>query len=321
MNVKIGFLLCTTLSLVACNIQKETTRMKDNHGSIEIQSTLLGGDQSEVSGTVRDATSGEALPFANIIFVNDQGGYHGVQSDLDGLFTIPNLPLGMYTIRISLIGYNELIFPVDLQISSRYTIDISLYNAPVYIEKPVIYLYPTQTQSIHVALDYKGQLLHSYPTYPASGWTLSAAPNGTLWDENGTEYYALFWEGLPDETIIPTEGFVVPGKATAAFLEEKLELLGLNRREANEFIMYWLPRLENNPYNLIHFASTDYEEQAVLTITPQPETIIRVMMLTQPLETDIQFPVQDITNLQKTRKGFTVVEWGGSVVRFAPTNL
>jgi hypothetical protein len=72
--------------------------------------------------------------------------------------------------------------------------------------------------------------------------------------------------------------------------------------------------MENNPYNLIYFSSAEYEKSAELIITPKPETTIRVMMLTQPLSEKIQFPLQDLTSLKKTRKGFTVVEWGGSVV-------
>lgn len=107
---------------------------------------------------------------------------------------------------------------------------------------------------------------------------------------------------------------MVAGSETATFLEEKLAYLGLNRREANEFIMFWLPKMENNTYNLIHFAGESYENQAELLITPQPETMIRVMMLTQTLDHKIDFPVQDLSQLKKTRKDFTVVEWGGSEV-------
>ena len=44
-----------------------------------------------------------------------------------------------------------------------------------------------------------------------------------------------------------TEGFCVKGEDTAAFLEDALSKLGLNRKEANEFIVYWLPLMEQNP--------------------------------------------------------------------------
>jgi hypothetical protein len=72
--------------------------------------------------------------------------------------------------------------------------------------------------------------------------------------------------------------------------------------------------MENNAYNLIHFSGEDYKSLAELKITPQPETIIRVMMLTRPLADKIDVPLQDLKPLHKTRKGFTVVEWGGSVI-------
>lgn len=48
--------------------------------------------------------------------------------------------------------------------------------------------------------------------------------------------------------------------------------------------------------------------------TPQPETIIRVMMLARPLTNKIDVPLQDLKPFHKTRKGFTVVERGGSVI-------
>ena len=34
-------------------------------------------------------------------------------------------------------------------------------------------------------------------------------------------------------------------------LEEKLAILGLTERESEEFIVYWLPKLEKNKYNYI----------------------------------------------------------------------
>jgi hypothetical protein len=73
--------------------------------------------------------------------------------------------------------------------------------------------------------------------------------------------------------------------------------------------------MESNAYNLIHFSGDDYETLAELKITPQPESIIRVMMLTQPLTNKIDVPLQDLKPLHKTRKGFTVVEWGGSEIQ------
>lgn len=182
------------------------------------------------------------------------------------------------------------------------------------LAKPIIYLYPEEKTPVSVKLDLKGELTHSYPKYQ-DGWKVLANPDGTLLDAEQKEYYALYWEGNNSQSFDVKDGFVVPSDETAAFLEESLAILGLNRREANEFIVFWLPVLERNPYNLIHFASDQYEEMAELTIEPKPETVIRVMMVYRPLSEPIDIPLQDLNKLRKDRKGFTVVEWGGSLYK------
>ncbi len=179
------------------------------------------------------------------------------------------------------------------------------------VRKPIIYLYPEQELDVNVQVHFKGKLTHTYPPYPlAKGWDLKAQPNGMLTDKaTGKQYSYLFWEGVSPFNYTLAEGFVVKGKEVANFLDEKLEILGLNRREATDFISYWLPELEQNPYNLIHFSSSEYCQNAPLEISPAPETLIRVFMVYKPLKEAIDIPTQQLT--KASRKGFTVVEWGG----------
>ena len=106
-------------------------------------------------------------------------------------------------------------------------------------EKPVIYLYPETEQEVNVRLLYEGALLHTYPQYPEDGWTVVAKPSGELFDpRTGRHHYCLFWEGIDAHSYDLRQGFVVEGKDTAGFLEAALSDLGLNEREANEFIIY-----------------------------------------------------------------------------------
>ena len=100
------------------------------------------------------------------------------------------------------------------------------------------------------------------------------------------------------------------GEDTAKFLEDALDRLGLTRREANEFIVYWLPRMESNEYNLISFQSEAYTDHARLEIQPEPDTVIRVFMAYKPLDHYQEIPEQSLSAPE--RSGFTVVEWGGS---------
>ncbi len=180
-------------------------------------------------------------------------------------------------------------------------------------EKPVVYLHPEEPAEITVKLDYRGTLTSTYPAYN-NGWTVLAEPDGTLTDpETGRKYYCLFWEGVTNTEYDFSTGFCVSGTDTAAFLEEKLALLGLNEREANEFIIYWLPRMEQNSYNLIAFQTHAYTENAVLTVEPAPDCMIRVFMAWQPLAEPVDIAPQQFPETPD-RSGFTVVEWGGTEV-------
>lgn len=180
-------------------------------------------------------------------------------------------------------------------------------------EKPVIYLYPEKAEEVSVWLDYDGELICTYPAYE-NGWHVIARPDGTLQDlRDGQEYSYLFWEGTADTQYDMSTGFVVKGDDTAAFLQEKLSELGLTPAEYNEFIVYWLPKMQENPWNLITFQTDAYTSQAALHIEPEPDSVIRVFMVYQALEKPIDVPEPVLRSV--SREGFTVVEWGGTEVK------
>lgn len=184
------------------------------------------------------------------------------------------------------------------------------YPDEVLYDKSVIYLYPEQETEVTVRLDFTSRLTTTYPAYN-DGWNVIAQPDGTLVDPNtGRMYYCLFWEGIADAGYDISTGFVVAGENTAAFLEEALAQLGLTDKEANEFIIYWLPKMEGNAYNLISFQQEAYTNNAALSITPEPDSILRVFMAWKPLDTPVEVEPQQLETIE--RRGFTVVEWGGA---------
>ena len=178
--------------------------------------------------------------------------------------------------------------------------------------KPVIYLYPENETDVSVKLLLDGKLICTYPAYN-TGWKVTAAPDGTLTDAKGQTYNYLYWEGETKAQWDMTNGFCVKGEDTAAFLEEALEKLGLNRKEANEFIVYWLPLMEQNPYNIISFQTDIYTDVAELQINPAPDTLIRVFMAWKAADSFVELPEQEL--IAPERAGFTVVEWGGTEVQ------
>lgn len=181
------------------------------------------------------------------------------------------------------------------------------------IAKPIIYIYPENEQKVTVKLLNEENITHSYPKY-VDEWNVLAKPNGDLVDlDTGRILYALYWEGKDIENRVQKEGFIVKGEETISFLEEKLAILGLTEREANEFIIYWLPKLENNKYNYIRFQTIEeINEYMPLEITPTPDTLIRVIMEYKPLNRKIKVNEQILTTPK--RNGFVVVEWGGTEI-------
>ncbi len=190
----------------------------------------------------------------------------------------------------------------------------SYYEGLPEPDKPVIYLYPEEETDVNVKLDFNGELTFTYPEYPENtGWNVTAMPDGILYDENGLEYSYLFWEGKSNVQYDMSEGFVVKGEDTVEFLQEKLAYMGLTPKEYNEFIVYWTPRMQNNKYNLISFQSDVYTDNAVLEVTPKPDSMLRVFMAFKPLDEYVEIPEQKLETFE--RKGFAVVEWGGAEMK------
>jgi hypothetical protein len=180
-------------------------------------------------------------------------------------------------------------------------------------DEPVINLYPTKSEEVNVRLDVVPGLRETVPTYHSkSGWSLLVSPNGSLTDlTTGKTYPYLIWESKPvNLNADMRQGFVVSGSETRTFLQRELPVIGLSPKETDAFIVYWLPRMKANRYNLIHFDETKYTSIAKLHITPAPDALLRVLMVYQPVPLPVHVTMQTFPPFY--RHGFTAVEWGGT---------
>ena len=181
--------------------------------------------------------------------------------------------------------------------------------------KPIIYLYPTNETNVSVELGYKDKITCSYPKYKDK-WNVIAKPDSNLLDlDTGLNLYSLYYES--DNVVkfkVEDEGFCIKGENISYFLENSLTKLGLNYKEREEFIVYWLPKLEKNKYNYIRFANeNEISANMPLNIKPFPDTLIRILMVYKPLNHPISVDGQTLTS--KDRIGFTAVEWGGTEIK------
>lgn len=185
--------------------------------------------------------------------------------------------------------------------------------------KPVIYLYPEKKQEVNVQFNFNGITTFTYPIYSENGWQLMAHPNGTL-EQNGKEYNYLFWEGDMDASLLhvnTSEGSIVAKNELVTFLENSLASMGLNSKEMQDFITFWVPKMQENELNYVHFlVNENYDRVSTLAVNPEPDNALRVYMvwtachnkqLAMPLRPQIFSPLK--------REGFTVIEWGGSEVK------
>ncbi len=186
----------------------------------------------------------------------------------------------------------------------------------VVVKKPAIYLYPSEKIEIIVKHDFKGRILNTYPKYNEN-WTVIAEPSGKLFNTKDNRFYSyLFWDGeysFHSEHYNYNSGFYVERENTIEFLQSKLEYIGLNETEINDFIIFWLPELNQNQINFIHFGINDnIDNSSFLNISPKPETEIRVFMEFQEYLNTKKLPEQILPKIE--RKGFTLVEWGGAEI-------
>jgi hypothetical protein len=186
------------------------------------------------------------------------------------------------------------------------------YSPMAECGKPVIYLYPENKTNVKVKVGAKVRI--SEPNY-GDGWKVTANPDGKIINSDGAVYENLYWEGkgLGYYPVI-TKGRVVKQANIEAELISDLAALGLNKKEAADFMEFWLPKMPKTPYVRLTWLDTaEMNALAPLTISPRPDTVKRIFL-------DFAGQNTEATNLapQKLngfkRIGFTVVEWGGLLI-------
>ena len=168
--------------------------------------------------------------------------------------------------------------------------------------EPVVYFYPTATQRVRMSIDERIEIHRAVPEPVGHTWVIDAVPDGRN---------VVWWEGVWKHFETPERGFSVPGPESRTFLADVLPKLGLTTPEAADFIAAWAPRLERNAHNTIYFHRREAIDELVpMSITPRPDSLIRVMMDYRGTPTPVEIDAPEISK-PPARRGFTVVEWGG----------
>jgi hypothetical protein len=246
-----------------------------------------------------------------------------VRTDEEGYFSI-ELKSSDSVIYFYLEGWNELVIE-DYIFQEQHRVEMDVYlikerdENQLIKRKPIIYLYSDKDISVDLEIDPLGEFIFTYPEYK-DGWTVDIQNNELIVEEK--KYPYLFWEGKTDDLSYffkqtEIEGFIVKNEEVIDFLEDKLDLIGLNNQEKTDFITYWGPILQKDKFAFVQFVIDDKYDSEIgtLTIEPKPDKSKRIFMKCSNISDDnigIRVIPQELKSFE--RSGFTMVEWGGGIL-------
>ena len=116
-----------------------------------LEGVLFAQTTGKIIGKVRDKQTGQPLPGANVLV---EGTTRGAATDTGGNFFIINLPPGVYTLRVQMLGY-ETVRVERLRVSVNRTTGVSVKMKPtvikgqvVVVEAPKVVMKKDQTSSV-----------------------------------------------------------------------------------------------------------------------------------------------------------------------------
>ncbi|HCY77989.1 MAG TPA: TonB-dependent receptor [Ignavibacteriales bacterium] len=97
---------------------------------------LFAGTTGKISGYVTDQETGEPIVGANVII---EGTYLGASADLDGYYSIGNIPPGEYRVIFSAVGYQKTIVEkVLVKIDLTTKVDLKLNSSVIQLNQEVV---------------------------------------------------------------------------------------------------------------------------------------------------------------------------------------
>ncbi|MDD5061211.1 MAG: TonB-dependent receptor [Candidatus Marinimicrobia bacterium] len=168
---------------------------------------LFAGTAGKIAGSVVDKSTGSPLAGVNVIVTG--GGYNlGAATDVDGYYSILNVPVGTYNVRASYIGYKETVYnsvvvSLDLTTELNFEMEqtsLEFEEVMVTAERPMIRKDATNTNIIKSADEIQNMPLRGMQEIAASTAGVVKAENSTAMNIRG---------GRSAETAMYIDGVLV----------------------------------------------------------------------------------------------------------------
>lgn len=173
--------------------------------------------------------------------------------------------------------------------------------------KPNIYIYPTEIIQLSVTLSFPlgGRVISSIPEY-GTGWNVTVDTNGLI----DNTYSYLFYESTQPDIWQKTHGWVIKVTELESFFKENMLDYGFNGQEIDDFIDYWIPRLDEYTFYSIYPQTETLIKDAVkLDFSKQPDNLLRLFYVVKGhnyFQNNLIEPIID--NFK--REGYFATEWG-----------
>ncbi|MCF6270258.1 MAG: TonB-dependent receptor [Melioribacteraceae bacterium] len=169
---------------------------------------LYAGTTGKIAGFVIDSSTGETLPFANIIII---GTNIGAASDVNGHFVMLNIAPGKYSVKVSMVGYSsqtieDVIIRADLTTNLNFNLsDNSFLLGDIVVKAEVTLVIKDETSRTAI-VDSKAFTELPIGSFQdmvglQAGWTKGA--DGKIHARGGRAGEVVFLiDGVPDRNAL-----------------------------------------------------------------------------------------------------------------------
>ncbi len=163
------------------------------------------GQQATINGFVRDASTGEPLPYANVVLKDTQ---QGGATDLHGYYVISNIPVGAHTLLVSMLGYARLELTIEVKARGANRFDAEL--APEAIETEALVVTAERqrfTNDVEVSrVNIRPADIRNTPAFIEADVFRSVQQLPSVTSQNDFSTALIVRGGRPDENLITLDG-------------------------------------------------------------------------------------------------------------------
>lgn len=177
----------------------------------------------------------------------------------------------------------------------------------ITVYKPNIYIYPNKQIELSVKISFPlgGRIVKSIPEY-GEGWNINVDTNGLI---DGTYTY-LFYESTQPDIWQKQYGWIIKNNELESFFRKNMEAYGFKDAEIDDFIDYWIPRLNDYAFYSIRPQTKILINDVIsLTISMEPDNLLRLFYVIKG-ENQIQDKLIEPAIDEFKRDGYFVTEWG-----------